>query len=53
LPVRFRVYFGKPMHFTGAHDDEDAVIDAKVAEVMAEVQRLIDEGLRARGGSVF
>jgi 1-acyl-sn-glycerol-3-phosphate acyltransferase len=53
LPVKFRVYFGKPMHFTGAHDDEDAVIDAKVAEVMAEVQRLIDEGRRERGSAFF
>jgi len=53
IPVKFRVYFGKPMHFTGAHDDEDAVIDEKVAEVMAEVQRMIDEGRRARGSEFF
>lgn len=53
LPVKFRVHFGKPMHFTGAHDDEDAVIDEKVAQVMAEVQRLIDEGRRARGSAIF
>jgi 1-acyl-sn-glycerol-3-phosphate acyltransferase len=53
LPVKFRVHFGKPMHFEGAFDDEDAAIDAKVKVVMSEVQRLIDEGLRARGDRIF
>jgi 1-acyl-sn-glycerol-3-phosphate acyltransferase len=53
LPVKFRVHFGKPMHFEGAFDDEDSAIDEKVAVVMAEVQRLIDEGLKARGEEVF
>jgi 1-acyl-sn-glycerol-3-phosphate acyltransferase len=53
LPVKFRVWFGEPMHFDGAHDDEDAVIDAKVEEVMAEVRRLIEKGLQERGGAIF
>lgn len=53
LPVKFRIYFGKPMHFEGAHDDEDAAIDAKVAQVMSEVQRMIDRGLEERGDQIF
>lgn len=53
LPVKFRIHFGKPMHFEGAFDDEDAAIDEKVAVVMAEVQGLIDEGLKARGADIF
>ncbi len=53
LPVKFRVYFGEPMVFTGAFDDEDAVIDAKVTQVMAAVQALVDQGLRERGATLF
>jgi 1-acyl-sn-glycerol-3-phosphate acyltransferase len=52
LPVKFSVYFGEPMHFTGPWDDEDAVIEEKVAQVQARVQQMIDEGLRARA-SIF
>lgn len=53
LPVKFRIHFGKPMHFEGAFDDEDAAIDEKVAAVMAEVQRMIDAGLESRGDQIF
>lgn len=53
LPVKFRIHFGKPMHFEGAFDDEDAAIDEKVAAVMAEVQRMIDAGLESRGDRIF
>lgn len=52
LPVRFHIYFGEPMHFTGPFDDEDEVIDEKVKQVMDRVQSMIDEGL-ARRTSVF
>jgi 1-acyl-sn-glycerol-3-phosphate acyltransferase len=47
-PVKFRVWFGRPMRFEGRHDDEDAAIDAKVAVVKAEIQRMIDDGLARR-----
>ena len=50
LPVRFHITFGKPMMFEGPHDDDDAVIDEKVAKVKYEVKRLIDEGLAQRKG---
>jgi len=53
LPVKFRIHFGKPMHFEGAFDDEDSAIDAKVALVRDEVQRMIDEGLKQRGDELF
>lgn len=53
LPVKFHVYFGEPMHFTGPFDDEDAVIDVKVAQVQARVQELIAEGLRKRTSLFF
>jgi 1-acyl-sn-glycerol-3-phosphate acyltransferase len=47
LPVRFQVRFGEPMHFSGAWDDEDAVIDRKAEEVRARVQAMVDEGRRS------
>ncbi|EYF05469.1 lysophospholipid acyltransferase family protein [Chondromyces apiculatus] len=48
LPVKFTVTFGEPMRFDGPWDDEDAAIDDKAAVVQAEVQRMVDDGLRAR-----
>lgn len=47
LPVRFQVRFGEPMHFSGAWDDEDAVIDRKADEVRQRVQQMVDEGRRS------
>ena len=52
LPVKFHVWFGELMRFEGRWDDEDAVIDLKVAAVRERVQAMIDAGLRARK-SVF
>jgi 1-acyl-sn-glycerol-3-phosphate acyltransferase len=52
MPVKLKIHFGEPMRFTGPHDDEDAVIDAKVAQVRDRVQRMIGAGLAARK-SVF
>jgi 1-acyl-sn-glycerol-3-phosphate acyltransferase len=48
LPTKFHVYFGEPMRFDGPFDDEDPVIQKKVDQVQAQVQRMIDDGLRAR-----
>ena len=53
LPVKFHVRFGEPMRFTGRFDDEDAVIDEKVAVVEARVQTLVDELLSARQSLFF
>ncbi len=53
LPVKFRVYFGEPMEFTGPFDDEDAIIQAKVDKVAARIQQMIDDGLRARRSVFF
>jgi 1-acyl-sn-glycerol-3-phosphate acyltransferase len=47
LPVRFQVRFGEPMRFSGAWDDEDAVIDRKADEVRQRVQQMVDEGRRS------
>lgn len=53
LPVKFHVYFGEPMKFTGPFDDEDAIIDEKVQQVQGRVQEMIDAGLRARTSLFF
>jgi 1-acyl-sn-glycerol-3-phosphate acyltransferase len=53
LPVKFHVKFGEPMQFSGRFDDEDAVIDEKVARVEARVQALIEELLSARKSLFF
>lgn len=52
LPTRFHVTFGEPMHFSGPFDDEDSVIDQKVAQVQGRVQQMINDGLEARS-SIF
>ncbi len=51
-PVRFYLQFGEPMYFSGPFDDEDATIDAKVAQVTAKIEALIAIG-RERRKSVF
>jgi 1-acyl-sn-glycerol-3-phosphate acyltransferase len=53
LPVRHRIHFGEPMHFTGDPDDEDAVIEEKVAAVRATVQSMINRALKERTSVFF
>lgn len=53
LPVKYRIYFGKPMRFEGDPDDEDAVIDRKVQKVVDTIQAMIDRGLSEREGIFF
>lgn len=50
LPTKYRIHFGEPLLFTGDHDDEDAVIEQKVADVKRAIAALLDEGLRQRNG---
>jgi len=48
LPVKYRIYFGAPLHFEGEASDEDAVIEEKVEQVKRAVADLIERGLRER-----
>jgi len=48
LPVKYRVYFGPPMTFTGDPDDDDDVLDDKAKTVRSEIQSMIHLGLRER-----
>ncbi len=48
LPVKYRVYFGEPLSFTGDPDDDDEVLDEKVLQVKTTIQSMIHVGLRER-----
>jgi 1-acyl-sn-glycerol-3-phosphate acyltransferase len=48
LPVRYRLWFGQPLRFDGSPDDEDAVLEAKVARVKGAVAAQIALGLEQR-----
>ncbi len=50
LPVKYHIYFGEPMYFTGDPNDEDIVIERKVREVRAQIRSMLTYGLRARNG---
>ena len=50
LPTRYRLHFGEPLHFDGDGDEEDAAIEARVAEVKASLAQLLAEGRRQRRG---
>jgi 1-acyl-sn-glycerol-3-phosphate acyltransferase len=48
LPVKYRLYFGEPMTFTGDPDDDDEVLDGQVNQVRSRIQSMIQVGLRER-----
>jgi 1-acyl-sn-glycerol-3-phosphate acyltransferase len=48
LPVKYRVYFGEPMHFDGDPDDDDDVLGEKVRAVRNSIQSMIQVGLAER-----
>jgi 1-acyl-sn-glycerol-3-phosphate acyltransferase len=50
LPVKYRLYFGEPLRFSGRPDDEDSELDKKVRTVKRSIQTLLEQGLRERRG---
>jgi len=48
LPVKYRIYFGEPMHFEGNPNDEDDVIADKVEQVKERIATMISTGLQSR-----
>jgi 1-acyl-sn-glycerol-3-phosphate acyltransferase len=50
LPVKYRLYFGEPMLFSGNPDEEDSELGHKVAEVKARIQEMVQHGLAQRKG---
>ena len=50
LPVKYRIYFGTPMTFSGDASEEEAVIEEKVEEVKRAIAALLERGRRERKG---
>ena len=48
LPTKYRIHFGEPMCFEGDPDDDDAVIEEKVARVKGTIQSMLNRGLKER-----
>lgn len=48
MPVRYRIWFGEPIRFHGSADDEDPVLESKVARVREAVAELLVRGLEER-----
>ncbi|MFN7135343.1 MAG: lysophospholipid acyltransferase family protein, partial [Myxococcales bacterium] len=53
LPSRYYLHFGEPMHFTGSPNDEDAELERKVKTVKAQIQAMLNQGLRERKSIFF
>jgi 1-acyl-sn-glycerol-3-phosphate acyltransferase len=53
LPTRYRIWFGEPMSFHGAVDDDDAVVAGHVKKVKNTIQRMVDAGLKRRRSVFF
>lgn len=50
LPVKYRLYFGEPLHFEGDPDDDEDIIEEKARAVKNRIQSMIHIGLRERKG---
>ncbi len=50
LPVKIRIYYGRPMYFEGDPDDDDEILLPKVQKVRRTIQRMIRDGLKVRRG---
>ena len=50
LPVKYHLWFGAPMRFTGRPDDDDSELERKVREVKHQIHELLQRGLADRRG---
>jgi len=50
LPVKYRIYFGEPLHFEGDSGEEDAAIQERVDVVRDALDDLLQRGLAERTG---
>jgi hypothetical protein len=50
--VKYHLWFGAPMRFSGSPDDDDAELEPKVSEVKRAIEALIERGLATRS-SIF
>ena len=50
MPVKYRIYFGEPLHFEGDASDEDAIVERKVDKVKKSITKMFARGLKERSG---
>lgn len=50
LPVKYHLWFGAPMRFSGSHQEDDAELERKVHELKVALQSLLRRGLEERQG---
>ena len=50
LPVKYRMYFGEPLHFDGDASDDDSAIQEKVDVVKDAIEGMLANGVRERKG---
>jgi hypothetical protein len=50
--VKYHLWFGAPMRFSGSSEDDDAELERKVVDVKRAIEELLRRGLTARG-SIF
>jgi 1-acyl-sn-glycerol-3-phosphate acyltransferase len=50
LPVKYRIWFGEPLHFRGDAWDRDAAIEEKIESVREAIRALLARGLAERRG---
>jgi hypothetical protein len=50
LPVKYHIYFGEPLHFSGDPNEEDAVVQRKVDAVRRSITDLFARGRSERPG---
>lgn len=53
LPVKYRIYIGKPLHFSGDGTEDNTEISAMVKKTKSIIQDMIDEGLANRKNIFF
>lgn len=47
-PVKYRIYFGEPLYFSGDPQDEDASVETKVEQVKEAIAKMLRIGLEKR-----
>jgi 1-acyl-sn-glycerol-3-phosphate acyltransferase len=52
LPVKYHLWFGAPLRFTGSAEDDDVELDRKVSDVKHAIESLLERGLASRA-SIF
>jgi len=48
MPTKYRLYFGRPMYFSGNPDAEDSVVQKQLNRVRGTLSRMLHDGLKAR-----